>query len=251
MTIEKMLKVSEIFYSVQGEGRMMGVPCVFIRLQACNLMCGGKGTEKDFKLHNGATWRCDTIEVWLKGKEYTPEDLLKKIDKYEPFLQHGAHSVFTGGEPLLQQTGIKDFVMSYIQAHGYKPYIEIETNGTKMPIGAIETLTDLFICSPKLENSGETKNRRIKGDVIKHLNNPNLETIFKFVVSKTIDFIEIRHDYLEPFKIEKEKVWLMPASSTQEQIRKINAEIAGLCLLEGVNYSSRLQIQLWNETTGV
>ena len=64
------LIVSEYFYSIQGEGKTMGVPSVFIRLTACNLMCGGRGTEKDFKLHNGATWRCDSIEVWRKGKKW-------------------------------------------------------------------------------------------------------------------------------------------------------------------------------------
>jgi organic radical activating enzyme len=231
----KNLKVSEIFYSIQGEGIMMGTPCVFIRLQSCNLLC---------------EW-CDTIDIWKKGKEYPPEELIKKIERYEPFLKQGAHMVFTGGEPLLQQIGIKDFVMTYIQKHGYKPYIEIETNGTKIPFKPIETLTNLFICSPKLENSGEPKQRRLKRDIIKHFNKPHLGTIFKFVLSKTVDFIEVRNDFLEPFKIEKEKVWLMPAASNEEEIKKINTEIAGVCLMEGVNYSSRLQIQLWNETTGV
>jgi len=61
------IRISEHFYSLQGEGKTMGVPAIFVRLQACNLLCGGYGTQKDGKLHDGATWRCDTLDVWTKG----------------------------------------------------------------------------------------------------------------------------------------------------------------------------------------
>jgi hypothetical protein len=62
------LAISEVFYSIQGEGITTGTPSVFVRLGGCNLMCGGMGTQFDNELHNGASWRCDTIEVWMKAQ---------------------------------------------------------------------------------------------------------------------------------------------------------------------------------------
>ena len=61
------LAISEVFYSIQGEGKTVGIPSVFVRLGGCNLMCGGMGTQFDGELHNGAEFRCDTIEVWMKA----------------------------------------------------------------------------------------------------------------------------------------------------------------------------------------
>ena len=70
------LAVSEVFYSIQGEGPTTGYPAVFVRLGGCNLMCGGEGTQKDKELHDGATWRCDTIEVWMKSRAKEFKDIL-------------------------------------------------------------------------------------------------------------------------------------------------------------------------------
>ena len=60
------LNISEQFYSIQGEGRTVGVPALFLRLQGCNLTCGGKKTVLTGNKQDGASWRCDTIEVWTK-----------------------------------------------------------------------------------------------------------------------------------------------------------------------------------------
>lgn len=61
------IAISEDFYSIQGEGITMGMPSLFVRLGGCNLLCGGAGTQKDKMLHNGATWRCDSIEEWQEA----------------------------------------------------------------------------------------------------------------------------------------------------------------------------------------
>ena len=67
------LKISELFYSVQAEGTSTGIPSIFIRLQGCNLMCGGPGGS--LMKEGKATWWCDTEAVWKLGKEYSNEDL--------------------------------------------------------------------------------------------------------------------------------------------------------------------------------
>ena len=96
MKKDQKIAVSEFFYSLQGEGRTMGIPAVFLRLTGCNLMCGGYGVEKDGILRDGATWVCDTIAVWIKGTTYTFEDLTElmkqKID-FINLLKKGVHFV--------------------------------------------------------------------------------------------------------------------------------------------------------------
>ena len=70
------LAISEVFYSIQGEGKTVGIPSVFVRLGGCNLMCGGMGTQFDGELHNGAEFRCDTVEVWMQAQSKEVEEVL-------------------------------------------------------------------------------------------------------------------------------------------------------------------------------
>src|SRR4051812_29622157 len=116
MEKEPTLKVSEHFYSVQGEGQTMGFPSYFLRLTACNMICGGKQTLKDKQLHDGATWRCDSIESWTKGESTTFPALLEALGGaiFLGRMKRGAHLIFTGGEPLLQQKNILKFI-EYIE----------------------------------------------------------------------------------------------------------------------------------------
>ena len=84
------LPVSEVFYSIQGEGQTMGVPAVFLRLGGCNILCQSE------------SWICDTIEVWRKSKALPFEEVLG--EEYEKLLlSKDVHLVITGGEPLLHQ----------------------------------------------------------------------------------------------------------------------------------------------------
>jgi len=166
-----MLNVAEIFHSICGEGVTVGNPAVFLRLQGCTLTCGGIGTVNDKKLHTGALWRCDSIEVWKKGKPYTTQELIEefKVQGFIKPLLEGAHLVLTGGSPLKQQEGLAEFIAEFMKIYEKKPYIEIENECTLMPISQMEWWIDCWNNSPKLENSGMKKMIRYKPEILKKI----------------------------------------------------------------------------------
>jgi organic radical activating enzyme len=244
----------------------MGMPSIFIRLQGCNLLCGNpqgniKGktqSEIDKMQGDNATWTCDSIETWLTGEEYTPQQVVDELEQYKDELMKGAQIVLTGGEPLLQAKELMELIPLVRQQFTGVVRFEIETNGTVMPPQALrEPLSNSrinqFNISPKLSNSGMSKKRRIKDDAIKTLAQLAWKQrgIFKFVISTEADYEEMVTDYLRRFELPKAHVWLMPACSTQEQYEVVSDKVIQLCRKEGFMFSSRLQINVWNQTTGV
>jgi len=241
----KKIAISEVFYSIQGEGKTVGIPSVFVRLGGCNLMCGGMGTQFDGELHNDAEWRCDTVEVWMKAqskevKEVLPEDCVEAI-------KNGAHIILTGGEPMMQQTQLEEFIKYVKFDLNVDAFFEVETNGTILPSEYLLKNINLFNCSPKLTNSGNDKSITYKPEVIKELNKQ--ETIFKFVVSSEKDWKEIQDDYL--FLLDKKKVYLMPAGENQDLLNKNKEEVVNLAISNHLNFTTRLHIDIWNKKTGV
>ena len=232
------IRVSEMFYSIQGEGITMGVPSVFIRLQACNLLCKSKD------------WVCDTIPVWTKGDKMLVRDLVKEVfQRFHKYLTKGAHLVFTGGEPMLQQAAIQEFVDVYYRKYEYVPFLEIETNGTIEFTNELLKEFDLINCSPKLCNSGMKEDRRIKADVLRQINNYR-SSIFKFVVCEEEDLAEIQ-DLIDLLDLKSEKVVLMPAGDCREQLHSLAPMVAEMCKTNNYYYGSRLQVDIWDEVTGV
>lgn len=244
------LAISEHFYSIQGEGKTMGIPAVFLRLTACNLMCGGRGTEKDKQLYNGATWRCDSIEVWRTGKQYEIKELVNiLIDNYSLQFIRGSHLIITGGEPLLQFKALEPFIKLLTEQLGFKPFIEIETNGTITPKGKLFNYIDIINCSPKLSNSGEPEKKRLKFETLQFYS-LTPKSIFKFVVSRIEDMQEI-YEIINKANIPYKKVYLMPSAQDQKELDLNTKLVSKLCLENSYNFSTRLQIIIWNQTTGV
>ena len=229
------LRISEHFYSIQGEGATMGIPSVFIRLQACNILCD-------------AEWTCDTIEVWKTGEVTSTIDWIVMMNQYIKELKKGAHLIFTGGEPLIQQEAIIYAIKYFKRVYGFKPFIEIETNGTIKPDYELSKLVDLYNCSFKLKNSGVKYERRIKIDALKLINEE--KSIFKIVVGNDKDYKEAKLIFDE-VGIKAEKIWLMPPGDNINDLNKNSIEVAKICKRETLNFSTRLQIILWNKTTGV
>lgn len=239
------LVIAEQFYSIQGEGKYSGVPAVFLRLAGCNLMCGGKGTEKDGKLHDGATWRCDTIEVWRKGRQLLPEDVVAnwRQDGTWDHFQAGAHLVVTGGEPLLQQVALNQLFLLLKKGFGHR-FIEIETNGT-VKTELEDSLIISYNCSPKLANSGmPSEMRQIHIQTL-----PNL--YFKFVSDGQRDEEEILTLIRKFGGIHPSRVYLMPATESRDSLMQRSAEVAEVCKKHYFNFSSRHQVMIWDKTTGV
>ncbi len=252
MRNQEILAVSEYFYSLQGEGKTMGIPAIFLRLSGCNLICGGKGAEKDGALHNGATWICDTIEVWMNGSSHTFDQLIASMNESVQFIERlktGVHLVITGGEPLLQQRRIVNF-LAYIE-HKYKikPIVEVETNATITPLETLDQRVHFWNCSPKLRNSGMSFKARWKQKVIDWFGN-NPKTMFKFVLSDKKEFEEINH-FIQSGQLVADKIVLMPAAESIEQLLQRNKMIAALCIEHQIRMCTRLHVEIWNQLTGV
>jgi len=233
----KGLSISEHFYSLQGEGITMGVPSVFLRLTGCNLLCEGD-------------WICDTIEVWRKGDKYTHDKVMEMFeDNYSELFKQGVHLVITGGEPVLQQKELEVFLRKYFEKHSMLPFLELETNGTKKLSNGLFDIITLINCSPKLSNSGEPYNKRIKEDVLKQINKHKF-SIFKFVITKKEDWCEVLK-IITDFDLDKKKVVLMPGADDEDMLKENSLMVAEICKENHILYSSRLQIEIWNKTTGV
>lgn len=240
------LPVSEVFTSIQGEGCTTGVPSIFLRLAGCNLMCGGQGTQFDKELHNGATWRCDTIEVWMQAKSKELSEVFTPLQMTQ--FKRGYHLIITGGEPLMQQGKIIELI-NYLQDElRMKPFIEVETNGTIEPNEQMKEFVNLWNVSPKLSNSGNERDMRFKPDVIAILATlPRVQ--FKYVISSREDFKEALNSFIHIHGTEL--TTLMPAGENEELLTKTRQEVAQICIDEGIRYTDRQHIVIWNQKTGV
>lgn len=231
------LNVAEFFTdTIQGEGVYVGVPASFLRLQGCTQSCVF----------------CDTKEVWRFGNPYSIEELLNIVEEssvVERFKQ-GHHLVLTGGSPVLQQDALIEFIHRFIERFGFKPFIEIENECTIMPSEDLIDIVDCWNNSPKLENSKNPKNVRYRPEILKKLS--SLENSwFKFVVSTDEEWKEIKNDFIDKKLISKSQIVLMPLGADQEELGRNREYVVKMAVREGVRYSTREHIVLWNKKTGV
>lgn len=276
------LSLAESFYSIQGEGVTSGVPAVFIRLRGCNLMCGGPGGS--LMKEGKATWWCDTEAVWRQGKITPFTDLIeswKKEDILDWIATGRVHLVWTGGEPTMPKhqkdiVACIDWFNQYISdraqnsndAQDMAPlyyrrtfvagkikicqamlFNELETNGTLEIGNELALRLTQVNCSPKLGNSGMSKEKRIVPAAIERIK--ELRHQFKFVVSNESDIVEIINDFVEPFELSPENVVLMPGLDAQANFH----ERTRFCLEAAKKYGflglTRLHVSAWDKTTGV
>ena len=224
-----MIPISEIFYSIQGEGKFNGVPALFLRFAGCDVNC---------------IW-CDTKEVWMKGKPYNKKDLINLIKSRA---NKNIHLILTGGEPLIYNDFINELVKVVVNDFGL---IEIETSATRIPYGFIKDCEKVFFnTSPKLKNSLVKDEKRINRFAIDFFLKSN-RAIFKFVVENEQDVLEIINDFQKPFNIPNNLIYLMPQSKSREEFLKLSPIIVELCKKYQFNFSPRLQLIIWDKATGV
>lgn len=250
------LNVAEKFYSVQGEGNTVGVPAYFIRLQGCNLLCGGPNASlvKEGK----ATWWCDSETVWKRGTPTTFETIEKDwIEQklLDPILSGVVHIIWTGGEPTIprHQKAIMEFCDWFTQKYADKNFSfhEIETNGTiKVEDNFYGDYINQINCSPKLKNSGMAESMRINPAAIEQIKN-HPEGYFKFVISTEDDVKEIEQDYIKKFDIDPYKVIIMPGVDNRDNLPERTAFLFEMTKKYGYRGITRQHILAYNKLTGV
>jgi 7-carboxy-7-deazaguanine synthase len=224
------LKIAELFYSIQGEGSLVGVPSVFIRTSGCNLRCA---------------W-CDTPYT-----SWQPEGTDLELDQIlDEVAAHGArHVVVTGGEPMIAP----DIVALTERLRALGKHITIETAGTVF----VPVACDLMSISPKLANStpgdprwsGQHERRRIQPAVLAELM-ARYPYQLKFVIQRADDLDEVRA-LVELLSAAPERVILMPEGTDSERLRDRGVWLAEVCKQEGFRFSPRLHVDLWGHRRGV
>jgi len=279
----KKLKVSELFYSIQGEGRYMGVPSIFLRVFGCNFTCDGFGMPRgersnernlvansitEFKqyrdlplVHSG----CDSYASWdPRFKDFSPllttDAIAESIRELLPFKKwKREHLVITGGEPLLS------WQRSYPELLNH-PYMDdlteitFETNGTqrlhedfKLYLELWSNRTDreiTFSVSAKLPGSGERWEDAIKPDVICDYESVGW-TYLKFVVATEQDIKDALNAVIEYRNAGfKGEVYMMPVGGVESVYSLNNKNVALACMEHGLRYSDRLQVPLFKNEWG-
>jgi 7-carboxy-7-deazaguanine synthase len=226
------MKVSEIFYSLQGEGRLAGVPSVFVRLAGCPLRC---------------RW-CDTKYAWDKdaGTDCSIEEIVQTVVQWPcKFI------VITGGEPM----AAPQLAELARQLKDTSIHITIETAGI---VFVPDLACDLMSVSPKLSNSTpderelaavHKKNSRLDLTVLSKLINEYPHQL-KFVVDSPEDLTEIQQVVRQLGNVDSSNVYLMPQAATRNELLAKSPMVAELCRQSGFCFSPRLHILLFNGQRG-
>lgn len=227
------MKIAEIFYSIQGEGMLAGVPSVFIRTSGCNLRC---------------VW-CDTpYTSWNpEGEDLSVEQIAERAAGFR-----ASHVVITGGEPMIAPE-IGKLANAFRDAG---MHITIETAGTVyVPLSC-----HLMSISPKLSNStplmreggrwaAQHERLRYQPEVLRRLVD-RYEYQLKFVLTSPADLQEIE-EIREATGTQPERTILMPEGTTHEVLKERGLWIAEICKERGYRYGPRLHIELWGDRRGV
>jgi|SRR5579862_4666383 len=227
------MKIAELFYSIQGEGRLMGVPSAFVRTSGCNLRC---------------TWCDSDYTSWrAEGEKLAIADVLERLAAFPT-----KYVVVTGGEPLIAP-GIEDLCAG-LRERGY--HITLETAATVFkPVAC-----DLASLSPKLKNSTPLEREggkfaaaherlRLQFEVIRAFM-AHSDYQLKFVIDQPDDVSEVLAILRELPDVDCSKVLLMPLGVTRAELEPRVRWLSEVCKEHGFRYCPRLHIELYGNRRG-
>ena len=281
------IKLAELFYSIQGEGRYMGVPSVFLRTFGCNFTCQGFGMPRgelsnereaiaerilEFKDYNElplVSTGCDSYASWdVRFKDLSP--LVETdgiVERIMEMLPHGEwrdeHLVITGGEPLLGWQKCYPDLLSHPKMQDLKE-ITFETNGSMRLTTAFKEYLHTwahhhdkdfwreitFSVSAKLPCSGEKWEDAIKPERVVEYEDFGTAYL-KFVIATEQDFADAQRA-VEEYRAAgfTGHVYLMPVGGVESVYAMNNKNVALLAMKEGYRYSDRLQVPLFKNEWG-
>jgi organic radical activating enzyme len=240
----------EIFYSIQGEGKSIGLPSVFVRTSLCNLHCIWCDTDYTW---NWVGTRNPHVHDALPGyRKFQKKEWMVECDIAEVAQAIKAfpckNVILTGGEPMLQQPALSA-LMRALRSVSTSYRFEIETNGTLKPSPEFDALIDQYNVSPKLENSNNSRKLRERPAVLRFFaQSPKAN--FKFVLAAENDLAEVLQ-LAADYKIPAEKIWLMPEATEREVLQEKRYGLVEICKQYGFRYSDRLHVQIWGSKKGV
>jgi len=279
------IKIAELFYSIQGEGRYMGVPSVFLRTFGCNFKCQGFGMPRgemsqevesiaaritEFKDYNElplVSTGCDSYASWdPRFKDLSPmlttDAIAERISEIIPYGEwRDEHLVITGGEPLLGWQRAYPDLLSHPKMSGLKE-ITFETNGTQKLtsefknylttwVGLPKNKREItFSVSAKLPCSGEEWEEAICPDIVREYEEVGTAYL-KFVIATKDDLDDAVTATLEFRKAGfTGHVYLMPVGGVESVYALNNRTVADLAMQHGLRYSDRLQVPLFKNEWG-
>ncbi|MFY9073787.1 7-carboxy-7-deazaguanine synthase QueE [Malaciobacter mytili] len=250
-----MLEVNEIFGpTIQGEGKRVGSPSVFIRFGKCNFRCEGFAVE--YETPSGVKkCSCDSyyaVDPAFKDQWHTfssAKELILKVNTFLP--SYKCDIVITGGEPLLYWKN-EEFqkVLKYYIENEYT--VTLETNASlNMQITQEYQKKILFSMSVKLSNSLEPLKKRVNIKTLTQIINNCEDKYLKFVINK--DFLVKAKEEIDEIlqQIPKVEVYLMPMGDTALQMNENSEAVINLALESGFKYCDRLHIRVWDNKRGV
>jgi 7-carboxy-7-deazaguanine synthase len=228
------MKIAEIFFSIQGEGMLVGVPSVFVRTSGCNLRCSF----------------CDSSYTsWdPQGEARTVEQILEQVAAFP-----ARHVVVTGGEPLLAPD-VEDLCAG-LRQRGY--HITVETAATVFkPVAC-----DLASLSPKLSNSTPYEREggrfalrherlRLQPDVIRRFV-AHADYQVKFVIDRPPDVREVLEVLEQLPEVDCGRVLLMPQGVSAADLQQRAVWLVEECKRHGFRYCPRLHIDLYGNRRGL
>ena len=292
----KKYKYSEVFArTIQGEGHYTGVPTAWIRFWGCNFECGGFGQDNpldkasyvlDYQTIDVSSISrmedlpvfsrgCDSSYSWSKKFAHlahtgSAKEICDRIENsfksesnpdgkfFHPISKQHIHLAFTGGEPMMNQTGIVDIMEEFENRNNVPQYITIETNGTQELRGAFINYFSTYggelfwSVSPKLYLSGEKWKDAIKPDIVygykqisdvgqlKYVSNGS-DRAWEEVAAATLEFNQ-RNVYWP--------VWIMPVGADVAGQNKVAAKVTEGAVDRGYNVAARVHTYIFGNCIG-